>query len=62
MADVDRIKRLRALRASRAADIEALDGEISDLIRQALQEGVAAAELAKELGVTRARIYQIRGR
>lgn len=62
MADVERIKRLRAIRASKAADIDALDTEIAELIRQALREGASAADLAKELGITRARVYQIRGR
>ena len=53
---------LRAQRASAYAEVEALDAQIADLIRQAISDGHGPTEIAKELGITRARVYQIIGR
>jgi DNA-directed RNA polymerase specialized sigma subunit len=60
MSTVDRINERRALRAKVSAEVDILDAEISDLIRQALKEGLGPTELAKQIGISRARIYQIR--
>jgi plasmid maintenance system antidote protein VapI len=59
MADIERIKDLRARRAEQAAAMEVLDAEIARLIREAITEH-GPTKLAKELGITRARVYQIR--
>jgi DNA invertase Pin-like site-specific DNA recombinase len=59
---VDRINELRAKRATQVAEVEALDAEIAQLVRQAIDEGTGPTELAKAIGITRARIYQIAGR
>lgn len=60
MTTVDRINERRAQRASLVAEVDALDTEIADLIRRALSEGIGPTDLAKRIGVSRARIYQIR--
>ncbi|WP_301121033.1 helix-turn-helix domain-containing protein [Mycolicibacterium fortuitum] len=56
--DFERIRTLRARRAELASEVEALDNEIAVLIRQA-NEDHGATEIARELGITRARVYQI---
>ena len=61
VADLERIKELRARRAALAADLDALDVEVAILIKEALAEH-GPTELAEKLGISRARIYQIRGR
>lgn len=58
VADIQHIKDLRAERAAKAADLDALDAEIAALIKAAFTE-YSATELAEELGISRARIYQI---
>lgn len=60
--DFEQIRMLRAQRASAYAEVEALDAQIADLIRQAISDGHGPTEIAKELGITRARVYQIIGR
>lgn len=58
VADLQRIKKLRAERAMKAADLDALDAQIACLIKDAATE-YGPTQLAAELGVSRARIYQI---
>lgn len=60
MTTVDRILELRSQRAAMADRLDALDSEIADLIRQALSEKIGPTELAKQIGISRARIYQIK--
>lgn len=60
--DFERIRTLRARRAELSAEVEALDAEIAALIRQAIDEQHGPTEIARELGITRARVYQIIGR
>lgn len=60
--DFERIRTLRARRAELSAEVEALDTEIASLIRQAIDEKHGPTEIARELGITRARVYQIIGR
>lgn len=60
MATVERINELRAQRAAKAAEVDELDAEITLLIRQALDEGIGPTELARRIGVSRVRIYQIK--
>lgn len=45
-----------------SAEVESLDTEIAELIRQAIDDGHGPTEIARELGITRARVYQIIGR
>jgi DNA-directed RNA polymerase specialized sigma subunit len=56
----DKLLANRRKRASHAAAIETLDAEQTQLVKEALAEGDTAAELAEILGVSRARVYQIR--
>lgn len=60
--DFELIRQLRARRATAAAELEALDARISTLIKQAIDDGHGPTEIARELGITRARVYQIIGR
>lgn len=60
MVDVEHIKQLRAQRAHAAETVDALDTAIAHAITEALAEGYSPTKLAKDLGITRARIYQIR--
>ncbi|AEK09121.1 hypothetical protein FGG23_gp025 [Mycobacterium phage Ibhubesi] len=53
--------RNREHRAAALETVEQLDTELTERVQRALQEGRAtAAEIADVLGVTRARVYQIR--
>ena len=60
--DFEQIRTLRARRAELSAEVETLDTEIASLIRQAIDDGHGPTEIARELGITRARVYQIVGR
>lgn len=55
----EEINKLRAQRARDAAQLDALDDRITQLIRQAVTEGHGPTEIARKIGVTRARVYQI---
>ncbi|WP_019342892.1 helix-turn-helix domain-containing protein [Mycolicibacterium conceptionense] len=60
--DFEQLRTLRAQRAAAYAEVEALDARIAEMIRQAITDGHGPTEIAKELGITRARVYQIIGR
>ncbi|MGV0595711.1 hypothetical protein [Mycolicibacterium porcinum] len=60
--DFEQIRTLRARRAELSAEVEVLDAQIAELIRQAIDDGHGPTEIARELGITRARVYQIVGR
>lgn len=60
--DWDGLAALRTQRAAKAAIMSDIDTEIASLIRQAIDEKHGPTEIARELGITRARVYQIIGR
>lgn len=61
MADdfVARINRIREKRAAKAAEVAAMDTEIANLIREAVNAGHRPTALADAIGITRARVYQL---
>lgn len=62
MASAEHIKKLRAQRAQAAKTVEALDTAIANEINAVMDAGYSPTRLAEELGITRARLYQIRAR
>lgn len=58
----DEINELKAQRAIDAARLDALDARIAQLIQKAAKQGHGPTEIAREIGVTRARIHQILGK
>ena len=60
MTTLDRIRANRARRARAAASIEQLDTELTGLVRHAFEDGYTWQQLAELLGVSKARVYQIR--
>ncbi|WPH57652.1 hypothetical protein [Mycobacterium phage WXIN] len=59
--DFEQLRTLRAKRAAAYAEVEALDDQIADLIRRAYGDGHGPTEIANEIGISRARVYQILG-
>jgi hypothetical protein len=57
---MDILDRIRENRSARVEMIRQLDTELTELVKQALAEGHSAIELGEILGVSRARVYQIR--
>lgn len=57
---LDQVRALRAERAQLAETIQSIDGVIYALIRVALKAGYSTTVVAKELDMSRARVYQIR--
>ncbi|MFC3848891.1 helix-turn-helix domain-containing protein [Corynebacterium hansenii] len=56
----DRTERLDQVQIVANAAIAALSRERAEAVRKALEAGVGVTELARELGVSRGRVYQLR--
>jgi hypothetical protein len=54
------IRRAAKVRERRRDALDTADVELRHLIREGLELGIPAVQLAKAAGVTRARVYQIR--
>ncbi|AUX81952.1 hypothetical protein SEA_FRANKIE_26 [Mycobacterium phage Frankie] len=57
----EEIRKLRAERAGIVGKVEALDARIAELIREASAAGHKPTEIAREIGISRGRVYQILG-
>lgn len=58
--DLSKLRALTAYRQRVHEDMEILQQELWEKIRVALAEGASASSLAKQAGISRARVYQIR--